>query len=144
MCLTSGETPCPHHSFCMADVRGIGPSCDWSHRDYCGCRDPAGSHPPAPPAFHKVVRFSGDDINARVRRDKPVANTSLAEWNGKLWALWEAHRPFVLDPVTLDTFGEETLGAFDFPTLDGSISPCAAHTGYSGQMLADVWLQTAH
>lgn len=52
----------------------------------------------------------------RVRRDKPVANTSLAEWNGKLWALWEAHRPFVLDPVTLDTFGEETLGAFDFPT----------------------------
>ena len=44
-------------------------------------------------------------------RDKPVANTSLVEWNGKLWALWEAHRPYVLDPDTLETHGEETLGA---------------------------------
>lgn len=48
---------------------------------------------------------------AALNRDKPVANTPLAEWNGKLWALWEAHRPFVLDPVTLETHGEETLGA---------------------------------
>jgi all-trans-8'-apo-beta-carotenal 15,15'-oxygenase len=48
---------------------------------------------------------------SRQHRDKPVANTSLAEWDGKLWALWEAHRPYVLDPDTLETHGEETLGA---------------------------------
>ena len=41
---------------------------------------------------------------------QPVANTSLVEWAGKLWALWEAHRPFVLNPDTLETLGEDTLG----------------------------------
>ena len=41
---------------------------------------------------------------------QPVANTALYEWNGKLWALWEAHRPFILDPQTLETRGEDDLG----------------------------------
>lgn len=44
-------------------------------------------------------------------RDKPVANTSMLEWGGKLYALWEAHNPFVLDPNTLETLGEETFGS---------------------------------
>ena len=39
-----------------------------------------------------------------------MANTALFEWDGKLWALWEAHRPFVLDPVTLHTLGEDDVG----------------------------------
>lgn len=43
-------------------------------------------------------------------RDKPVANTSILEWGGKLYALWEAHNPFTLDPNTLETLGEETFG----------------------------------
>ena len=42
---------------------------------------------------------------------QPVANTALIEWAGKLWALWEASRPFTLDPDTLETLGEDDLGA---------------------------------
>ena len=43
-------------------------------------------------------------------RDKPVANTAVQEWGGRLWALWEAHRPYLLDPDTLETLGEDDLG----------------------------------
>jgi len=33
---------------------------------------------------------------------QPVANTALYEWDGKLWALWEAHRPFVLVSIEFE------------------------------------------
>ena len=57
-------------------------------------------------------------------RDKPVANTSMLEWGGKLYALWEAHNPFVLDPNTLETLGEETFGEAWIPSSTGPISVC--------------------
>lgn len=50
-----------------------------------------------------------DTVLLLLVRDKPVANTALQEWGGKLWALWEADRPMSLDPTTLETLGEEDL-----------------------------------
>jgi hypothetical protein len=56
---------------------------------------------------------------------QPVANTALLEWDGKLWALWEAHRPFILDPETLETRGEDDLGG-----LLREAQPFCAHPQY--------------
>ncbi len=42
--------------------------------------------------------------------DSGVANTSLVWHAGRLLALEEAHRPFALDPVTLDSLGYEDFG----------------------------------
>ena len=42
---------------------------------------------------------------------KNVANTNVVLWNNRLFALWEAGRPYELDPVTLETLDKE--GDFD-------------------------------
>ena len=31
-------------------------------------------------------------------------------WDNKLYALWEAGSPYVLDPATLETIGQDTFG----------------------------------
>ncbi|MBV8982415.1 MAG: carotenoid oxygenase family protein [Acidimicrobiia bacterium] len=41
---------------------------------------------------------------------KSAANTNVVFHGGKLLALWEAGRPWRLDPVTLETVGEDDLG----------------------------------
>jgi len=44
---------------------------------------------------------------------KNVANTNVLKWGGRLWALWEAGRPYELDPQTLETLP---------PTGDGPLA----------------------
>jgi carotenoid cleavage dioxygenase-like enzyme len=80
------------------------------------------------------------------RRDKPVANTSLAEWDGKLWALWEAHRPYVLDPDTLETHGEETLGAWGLEARAHeplSAHVCQGHSAPSSALSPDLLVNSS-
>lgn len=48
---------------------------------------------------------------------KNVANTGVLFWAGRLWALWEAGRPYALDPRTLTTLGEDTMGGRIGPRL---------------------------
>src|SRR5207248_4490232 len=49
---------------------------------------------------------------ARMRRaiPKSAANTNVVFHGGKLLALWEAGRPWRLDPLTLATIGEDDMG----------------------------------
>jgi all-trans-8'-apo-beta-carotenal 15,15'-oxygenase len=56
-------------------------------------------------------------------RFKNVANTNVVHWNGKLFALWEAGKPYELDPRTLETIGESRLGGI----LSSSHDPIAGH-----------------
>lgn len=39
-----------------------------------------------------------------------VANTTITRWNGRLLAGWEGGAPYGVDPDSLETLGEETLG----------------------------------
>ncbi|GFR46495.1 hypothetical protein Agub_g8073 [Astrephomene gubernaculifera] len=43
-------------------------------------------------------------------RFKNVANTNVLPWAGKLYALWEAGLPHLMDPATLDTLRESRMG----------------------------------
>ena len=43
---------------------------------------------------------------------KNVANTNILAWGDRLFALWEAGRPYELDPVTLETLPLATDGPF--------------------------------
>src|SRR3954471_10930447 len=49
---------------------------------------------------------------ARLRHVMPksAANTNIVFHGGKLLALWEAGRPWRVDPVTLETMGEDDMG----------------------------------
>lgn len=53
---------------------------------------------------------------------KNIANTQVLYWGGQLLALWEAARPYRLDPTTLDTLGEADLG--------GKLAPGAAFSAH--------------
>src|SRR5438270_1552862 len=46
----------------------------------------------------------------RRARGKSAANTNVVFHAGKLLALWEAGRPWRVDPVTLETIGEDDMG----------------------------------
>jgi len=48
--------------------------------------------------------------HVRRRPAKNAANTNIVEIGGRLLALWEAGRPHRIDPVTLETLGEDDLG----------------------------------
>lgn len=61
--------------------------------------------------------------NAFDLRRKNVANTQVIYWGGKLLALWEAAKPYRLDPHTLETLGIETLDG----VLQEDDSSFAAH-----------------
>ena len=54
---------------------------------------------------------------------KNVANTHVVHWGGKLLALWEGGLPHELDPATMETRGESTLGG----VLPAGKGPFAAH-----------------
>lgn len=43
-------------------------------------------------------------------KPRNVANTTVVRWNGRLLAGWEGGAPYALDPVSLETLGEETFG----------------------------------
>lgn len=55
------------------------------------------------------------------REPRNVANTTILRWKGRLLAGWEGGAPYALDPVSLETLGEETF--------DGAIAgqPTLAH-----------------
>lgn len=55
------------------------------------------------PAGGPLARF-------RHRQPKNAANTNVVPHNGSLLALWEGGHPYRIDPVTLDTVGEDDLG----------------------------------
>lgn len=61
-------------------------------------------------------------------RDKNVANTSVWEWAGRLWALWEGDRSTIVDPVTLDTI----VSASEPRTLPIGISTGTHHRSLPG------------
>ena len=42
-------------------------------------------------------------------RPNPQANTNVLYWGGRLLALWEGGLPHLIDPITLQTFGESKL-----------------------------------
>jgi all-trans-8'-apo-beta-carotenal 15,15'-oxygenase len=44
---------------------------------------------------------------------KNVANTNVLEWGGRLFALWEAGRPYELNPDTLETLLQTDDGPFE-------------------------------
>ncbi|MCU1448785.1 MAG: lignostilbene-alpha,beta-dioxygenase-like enzyme, partial [Acidimicrobiales bacterium] len=56
--------------------------------------------PPAGGALARMKRARG----------KSAANTNIVSHGGKLLALWEAGRPWRIDPDTLETIGEDDLG----------------------------------
>lgn len=49
-----------------------------------------------------------DNLRSTVPRN--VANTTIGRWGDRLLAGWEAGAPYALDPVTLETRGEDTFG----------------------------------
>jgi all-trans-8'-apo-beta-carotenal 15,15'-oxygenase len=61
------------------------------------------------------TRPAGDSAVERFRNTvrrfaKNTANTNIVEIGGRLLALWEAGHPHRIDPVTLETLGEDDLG----------------------------------
>ncbi len=71
----------------------------------------------------------------RIRRAVPksAANTNVVFHAGKLLALWEAGRPWRIDPVTLETLGEDDLG--------GALAPgraISAHPKYD-RSTGEMW-----
>jgi len=54
-----------------------------------------------------ISRIAGNAFNTDI---KNTANTHIVSFAGKLLALFEAGRPYSLDPETLDTIGEDSMG----------------------------------
>lgn len=52
---------------------------------------------------------------------KNVANTNVVKWGGRLFALWEAGRPYELDPTTLETLKQAKDGPFEGLGTDARI-----------------------
>ena len=52
----------------------------------------------------------GGPLRNAFRQPKNTANTNVVYWADRLLALWEGGRPFSLDPLTLETRGEESFG----------------------------------
>jgi all-trans-8'-apo-beta-carotenal 15,15'-oxygenase len=62
-------------------------------------------------AGHRIYGgFGTPPAGMRGVRPKSAANTNVVFHGGKLLALWEAGRPWALDPVTLETIGEDDMG----------------------------------
>ena len=62
-------------------------------------------------AGHRIYgAFGTPPASRRGIRAKSSANINVVSHGGKLLALWEAGRPWALDPVTLETVGEDDLG----------------------------------
>lgn len=57
-------------------------------------------------------RKGGPLANAFDLTLKNVANTNVLAWGGRVFALWEAGRPYELDPVTLETLPPTEDGPF--------------------------------
>ena len=70
-----------------------------------------------------TMRSGGILQNVFQMKFKHVANTNAVYHGGKLYALWEAGIPYVVNPETLDTMGTTDLGCIP-PEND---SPFAAH-----------------
>jgi len=66
-------------------------------------------------------------------RLKNIANTNVIFHGGKLLALWEAARPYSLDPKTLDTLGIETF--------EGKLAPGTVFTAHPklDPLTGDLW-----
>jgi all-trans-8'-apo-beta-carotenal 15,15'-oxygenase len=67
--------------------------------------------------------FGTPPTSMRGVHPKSSANTNVVFHGGKLLALWEAGRPWSLDPVTLETIGEDDLGGVLAPGQAVSAHP---------------------
>jgi len=65
--------------------------------------------------------------------NKNVANTNVVYQGGKLLALWEAARPYALDPKSLDTLGQESF--------DGKLAAGQVFTAHprKDNLTGDLW-----
>ena len=70
-----------------------------------------------PPAGRGLTRMRRAAVRAN------TANTNVVFHHGRLLALWEAGRPWRLDPHTLDTIGEDDLGGALAPNDSISAHP---------------------
>jgi all-trans-8'-apo-beta-carotenal 15,15'-oxygenase len=61
-----------------------------------------------------ISRVLGSAFNTNIKNS---ANTQVISWGGKLLALFESALPYALDPDTLKTIGEDTLGGVLKPGL---------------------------
>jgi carotenoid cleavage dioxygenase-like enzyme len=62
---------------------------------------------------HRGFATNIDDApwkNLGFGKPRNVANTTIVRWNKRLLAGWEGGAPYALDPVSLETLGEETFG----------------------------------
>lgn len=62
---------------------------------------------------HRGFATNIDDApwkNIGFGKPRNVANTTVVRWNKRLLAGWEGGAPYALDPVSLETLGEETFG----------------------------------
>ena len=88
--------------FLYRGVFGSGPTSPWF--DQQRPKDGLNKDPIQPSLLARVVGNMGKT------NIKNAANTQIISWGGKLLALFESGLPYALDPETLETIGEDTLG----------------------------------
>lgn len=108
-----------------------------------------------PPIIPNLSKIAGNAFRTSI---KNTANTQIISFGGKLLALFEAGLPYRLDPVTLDTIGEDDLdGALKkgvpvkIPSIPDEFSPSfingSAHTAHpnvcprTGHLVGWDWTQ---
>src|SRR5207248_10107304 len=74
-------------------------------------QEDGGGGGPGPPVPGVGTTAGGGSLRAHAPGPgKSAANTNIVFHGGKLLALWEAGRPWRVDPVTLETIGEDDMG----------------------------------
>ena len=95
--------------FLYRGVFGSGPTSPWF--DQQRPKNGLDKDPIEPSLLARVVSNLGKT------NIKNAANTQIISWGGKLLALFESGLPYALDPQTLETCGEDTLGGVLTPGL---------------------------
>lgn len=103
--------------FLFRSTFGTGPTALFDDRPKNGLN----SDPIEPSVLSKV--FGGAFLALNV---KNPANTQVIAFGGKLLALFEAGLPYALDPETLETFGEDTMGGALKPGLAVKLGPAGS------------------
>ncbi|GAX15962.1 hypothetical protein FisN_22Hh188 [Fistulifera solaris] len=76
---------------------------------------------------------------------KNVANTNVVKWGGRLFALWEAGRPYELDPDTLETLKQAEDGPYEGLGTDARIRGITVdHGGQIDKLMGVGRAFTAH
>eukprot|EP00529_Nitzschia_sp_RCC80_P011541 CAMPEP_0113486182 /NCGR_PEP_ID=MMETSP0014_2-20120614/24865_1 /TAXON_ID=2857 /ORGANISM="Nitzschia sp." /LENGTH=643 /DNA_ID=CAMNT_0000379847 /DNA_START=129 /DNA_END=2057 /DNA_ORIENTATION=- /assembly_acc=CAM_ASM_000159 len=101
--------------FLYRSTFGTGPTASFFDKDRP--KNGLNSDPIEPSTLSKVF---GGALNVDV---KNPANTQVIAFGGKLLALFEAGLPYQLDPETLETIGEDTMGGALKPGLAVKLGP---------------------